>query len=559
MGGDCTSSGYAARVVATSFGGYQWVMALDWLPLGQLAVSGAQEPYAAQSLSTRRAFDEEQQAMQIRRAFLITSVERYVVVLINLIILIALSRLMTPSDIGTAMIGASVLAMAQSLRDFGTSGYLLQQTVVTDSALRTAFTLTLLIALVLAAALLGIHRRLADFYGNAQLGPVLQVMAVGLIVGTFAGPGWSLLQRDLAFTPLAGINIASYVLYGLLAIGMAALGCGALSIAGALAAQSAFIAIVVMIVKPLPRAFLPSLRDWRSVVSFGSATSATFVINRAYESLPYLALGRILSVEGVGLFSRATMICDLPQKGLLSGVAPLALPALAKTTRDGHSLGDAYVRAISYITVVHWPASALIAILAHPIIAITLGATWIAAVPLVQIMALAATLAASASLTYPVLAAAGAVNQALVVSVLTQPLCAVIFVLAAQLGITAAALSLFVTGAIQSVAALWFVQKRAHFSWSDLGRALRKSLAVTLSSAIVPMVILALAGFRSDISLLAALVAVVGGVMGWVAGIVWVNHPLLAQLQQAAQFAQRRLKAWQQSALAVRANQRPSS
>jgi len=72
----------------------------------------------------------------------------------------------------------------------------------------------------------------------------------------------------------------------------------------------------------------------------------------------------------VGLFSRAVTICQLSDKIVLPSVASVALPALADQHRSGHSLKDAFLASISYISVMQWPSLLLLAWFAQPVVAI---------------------------------------------------------------------------------------------------------------------------------------------------------------------------------------------
>ena len=57
--------------------------------------------------------------------------------------------------------------------------------------------------------------------------------------------------------------------------------------------------------------FRPSLAEWRKVASFGGYSSATGFVNILFQTLPQLILGRLLSLDAVAAFSRATAICQL--------------------------------------------------------------------------------------------------------------------------------------------------------------------------------------------------------------------------------------------------------
>lgn len=472
---------------------------------------------------------------KVRRAFFAATGERYVVLVVNLVMLATISRVLPAQEIGIALIGISVLTIAGTVRDFGLTAFIVQREVVSQESVRSAFTVTLMILTVLAGAMIAAHDVVTAFYRDETLGTFLQIAACSLILGTPFGPSGALLQREMDFRTLALINISGAVVNGVVAVTLAMNGGGALSIAWAAVAQSAVVSTLALLSKPVLWAFQPCLKDWREFIMFGSSASLYVLLGRLYENLPYLVLGRLLPVSNVALFNRATMVCDLPLKGLLSGIFPVALPALADAARDGQSLAQSYLRALSYITAVQWPGLILVALLAHPMVTVVLGPKWYDVVPLVQIMSIGSMLSSPNLLVYPILVSAGAVNLALFVNMSTLPVCATIFVLAASHGVKAAALSLLLTVPLQSAVGLLVVRKRAFFAWSELVNALRNSAVVTLCTMIGPVVVLFAGGLQTNMSVPVGFIAGFLGAAGWVVGIFWSGHPLREHIRDLMQ------------------------
>ena len=90
----------------------------------------------------------------LKRALIVTSAQRYLVVVITFGVFAAVARLLTPSEIGVAAVGVSTVGVCQVLRDFGIIPYLVQLPAVTRETMRTSFTLSMLIALALSAVLI---------------------------------------------------------------------------------------------------------------------------------------------------------------------------------------------------------------------------------------------------------------------------------------------------------------------------------------------------------------------------------------------------------------------
>src|SRR5215475_1477070 len=89
----------------------------------------------------------------MRRSLLLASGERYAFAFINFTMVVVTARLLTPADFGVAVLGWAVVGLADSLREFGASTFLIQQSEITREKVSTAFTIMLLLSFVLSATL----------------------------------------------------------------------------------------------------------------------------------------------------------------------------------------------------------------------------------------------------------------------------------------------------------------------------------------------------------------------------------------------------------------------
>jgi O-antigen/teichoic acid export membrane protein len=291
--------------------------------------------------------------------------------------------------------------------------------------------------------------------------------------------------------------------------------------------------------------YRPSLRKWRGMLRFGGYNGTTSFVANLYEQLPYLVLGRILSLEAVGIYNRALNLSWLPNKLLLGGVVSVVVSAFAAHVRDGYSLKASYLSALSFITVVQWPALILLAIIADPVVHVVLGPQWLKAAPIVSISALALLFSFSNNLNSPVLIAMGALRANLVRSLVIWPLSGAILCAAAFFGLRTLALSLLIVMPFQAVMSIGIVCRHLSLDWRDVIATLRKSAITAGFSAIGPLVLVAFEGFDLDISVGHALIAVVLSGIGWVAGLWLTQHPLLDEFAHAkAVFLQSPLGLW---------------
>ena len=461
--------------------------------------------------------------------------EQYFRLAAHFVSLLAISRLLTPTEIGVSVIGMGIIAIALGLREFATSDFLIQRQEVARDDIRTSFTVVFLLTALIAAAMFIFAPWFGTFYGEEKLARFIRIGAVAGLIEAVSLPIRGLLRRDMAFGALAFINTTAAAVTAATTILLALAGFSYMSVAWATVAAAITTTALSFYFRPDFSILCPAFKSWRSVLAFGGYNGASFVINQTYEALPQLVLGHLLPHSAVGLYNRAQLVSDIPSRIILASVFSVAFPALATEVRAGRSLKEPYLRALGHITVLYWPALLLLALLAHPVVLLVLGQQWLAAIPLVQVMAVACLAWFPVMLTSPVLLAMGANRDRTLADLLGRSVSAVVLCSAAFFGIMAMAASKLVTLPYQLFLSFYFVRRHLPFRWSEVWLALWKSVVVTAISMAGPVVVVALSNSGFDLSILATAAAVLLAAAGWLAGVVTTQHPILLELRKVAE------------------------
>lgn len=461
--------------------------------------------------------------------------ERYFVLSINFALLAIIARLLEPAEFGIHIVGSSAAVIAWTIaREYATALYLVQRKTLTAEDARSAFAVMLLLTVLVSGVLVAVAPWIADAYGYDGLVLYLQVMAAAFLVELISEPIRGLMRRDMVFRQVAVLNVTGVAVGAAATIGFALLGYSYMSFAWGWLFTAAAKGILALYLRPDYWIFRPKLSHWRDVLTFSGYNGTNVLLHQIYDMVPYLFFGRLLSMEAVGLYNRALTLCRLPDQVFLGGLLAVAVPAFSTEVREGRGLKEPFLRAVEFITCVQWPALVSLSILAHPIVSLVLGAQWLEVVPLVHIIALAWLFSFSAALNYPVLVSLGQMRDVMIRAIIIWPTSAAILSFAALFGLKAAAFSMFIVIQFQAVVSLQIVRRHLQFEWRDLFKALSKSAVVTLCSIAGPLAVVALAGFRFDISILAAFGAGVLSAIGWILGLWLTRHPMFDALIDAA-------------------------
>jgi O-antigen/teichoic acid export membrane protein len=478
----------------------------------------------------------------VRRALLFATGGRYVVMAVNLASVTVLARLLTPSEFGVSVLGASLLSMAEAIRELGSVAYLVQQKNITQRKIRTVFTISLIVTTIMTIVLATLSGTFARFYGVPELARYIEIIALGYAIAPFAHPIYAVLSRDMEFGKLAMLDTLTMLINALASVILVLQGFSYLGLAWATVISGATWTLLGLCVKRDFSIYRPSLAEWRSVLAFGTWGSATAVLYRSSESLFWLILGKILDTHAVGLCQRAVLLAQFPERVILAGVGAVALPAFSDHARQGRALKEAYLSALEHVTAVQWPALILLAIMAHPIVSLLFGPQWLDVIQLVQVLAVTQMLNFPTALNYPVQVAVGAIRHTAPLALAQTVISLVVLTYAARYGIRAVALSTFLTVPLNVGLSVLVVRAHIPFAWREFAGATARSAVVTGMSAVGPLIVSTSRG-TVGLSMLPIAVAIALAGIGWLAGLWLTRHPLFREVRKVVKFIVRQVGA----------------
>ena len=99
-----------------------------------------------------------------RRAVYLSAVARYSDMIVQFVSVMVIARLLTPEEIGIFSISIAVIALAQTLREFGLGAYVVQERELDRARIRSAFGVALVLAWAIALLIVVASGPVADFY-----------------------------------------------------------------------------------------------------------------------------------------------------------------------------------------------------------------------------------------------------------------------------------------------------------------------------------------------------------------------------------------------------------
>jgi PST family polysaccharide transporter len=321
-----------------------------------------------------------------------------------------LARLLAPDAFGQVAIATFVLAFAVSLSGLGLGASLVRQPEEPDASdCRAVLTLGLWVAGGLALAALTVAVMLGGARVEAWL---LGCGALALLAAPFQALPVALLERRLAFASVARIEAAQALAYNGVAVALASLGLGVVSIAPALLARAATGAVLAQHASALRVAPGGRLAGIGRHLRFGLPLLGSSVVGYAKDAFVPVLIGATAGAAAVGLVGWAQLVAAAPSLTLMI-LARLYLPAFARLQHERGALGDAVARALRASHALVAPLAVLTAALIEPITRLVFGVQWLPALPVFRLLWVANLFAPTSVVLLAVLAATGRARQSL--------------------------------------------------------------------------------------------------------------------------------------------------
>ncbi|MET0322606.1 MAG: lipopolysaccharide biosynthesis protein [Duganella sp.] len=482
------------------------------------------------------AWSDNAAAASTRRSLAASFAEKYALLLLNTGGTMVLARLLTPAEVGLYAVGAVVAGLAQVLRDFGVGAWVVQEKQLTADKLRAALGVSLLVGWSLAAIVYGAAWPVAAFYGEPQLQPVLQLLAINFVLLPFSALAMPCLRRALRFGAILFINLSQTCVQLGCAIWLAWRGFGHLSLVWAAVAGTATVVLATLACRPRHLPWLPGWRGTARVWRFGAVATGGTVIDEAGVAAPDLIVGKLIGVAGVGLFGKAVGVVNVFNQLVTAAISPVIFPLFSAQARHGADLRQAYLATVSYMAALAWPFFGAVALLAPAIVRGLYGPQWAAAAPLVRTLCLASAVYSLFSMARYLFVAMGEVGGQARLDATAVPVRIAALLLAAPFGLAWVAWAVVAGAVFRSWLTYRLLNRLVGVHWRQLGAACRKSAAIAGASLAGPGAVVAWADGT-------ALQLAAGGgsaVLGWLLAVLLVRHDLADECRLAG----RRARSW---------------
>lgn len=303
-----------------------------------------------------------------------------------------LARILAPAEFGQFGFALLVISYLQTVGDLGVGAALIYEQREQKSAPNVSFVINILTGLLWFALIQATAPFVVILFKDPEIIPILRVLSFVFIINAFGNTNDVLLRKGLAFKKRLIPDVSLGLIKGLISVVLAILGYGVWSLVWGQVIGTACATIALWLVFPWsPRIEFP----WKlakQMLGYGWKIVTVNGLAAIVHHLDYVIVGGILGSAAFGYYSLAYKIPELSIVVVIWGVGKVMFPTYSKLQNDIPSLQNMYLGTIRHISLLTIPSGVGIALLGSIIITVVYGDRWTPSIPVLQILALAATI-----------------------------------------------------------------------------------------------------------------------------------------------------------------------
>jgi O-antigen/teichoic acid export membrane protein len=324
------------------------------------------------------------------RGFMWMSSGKAAYAVMQLGLLAALGRLLTPHDFGIVSAALVVIAFSGIVSQLGLGPALVQRMDVEPRHVHTAMTASLLFGFLLGGITWLGAPFASGFFHSSGVEPVLRALAFVFPLQGLSTVAESLARRQLQFRWLATLDVKTYGIgYVLVALPMALSGLGVWAlVAGALVEALARTCLLLARFRP-PRGWHTDRRSFGELMSFGGGFTVAKIANFFATQGDNLMVGHLMGPSALGLYGRAYQLMNAPMASFGTVLDQVLFPAIARVQTEVQRVTTAYRRGTTLVALLIFPVMGATIVLAPEIILVVLGPKWTGVIAPFRVLALA--------------------------------------------------------------------------------------------------------------------------------------------------------------------------
>lgn len=400
-----------------------------------------------------------------------------------------LARMLTPADFGLVAMVAPLLALADSLSNFGLETATVQREEINNNQLSASFWLSLKVNFLIVVLMVIMAPILAHFYGEKELIGITVVMTLGFLAVCLTFVHKSLLKRQMRFGVLTIIEVFSLVVAAVSAIFAASIGWGYWALVLQLVVMQFVQSISYLIICPwLPEQNIKTGKtdiNLQSMFSYGAHLTGFRFLMRIGMQLDRILIGYLSGATALGLYQVAYKWSYFSFQQVYFPLFDVAVSSFSRTLHDTNLYRSYCRKGLMLLFALCMPALAFSFVEAQKLLILLLGNQWLDTVPLFRVLSVAVFVGSMYRVTKWLYVSAGQTQQQFRWGLIHTPIVILAVAIGSQWGAFGVAAGYTVATCLLTYPSVAFCLKTSPLTGKDFLNAVFCPAFSSISAAII--------------------------------------------------------------------------
>ncbi|MDI7659354.1 MOP flippase family protein [Cronobacter universalis] len=317
-----------------------------------------------------------------------SAISTVIIISLGLVQMTILARLMDGHQFGLLTISLVIIALADTLSDFGIANSIIQRKTISNLELTTLYWLNVGLGIVVCVMVFLLSDLIAGVLHNPDLAPLIRTLAFAFVVIPHGQQFRALMQKELEFNKIGAIETFSVLAGFTFTVVSAQYWPVAMTaILGYLVNTAVRTALFGFFGRKIYRPGLHfSLSSVSSNLKFGAWLTADSLVNYVNTNLSTLVLARILGAAVAGGYNLAYNVAVVPPMKLNPIITRVLFPAFAKIQDDIDKLRVNFYKLLSVVGIINFPALLGLMVVSNNFVPLVFGEKWVSIVPILQLL-----------------------------------------------------------------------------------------------------------------------------------------------------------------------------
>lgn len=304
---------------------------------------------------------------------------------VSFIVSIVLARLLSPEDYGVIALISIFITISNVFILSGLGTALIQKKDADDLDFSSVFFCSIFISVIAYMLLFLCAPRIASFYDEPVLIPVIRVLGIGLLFTGINSVQNAYISKTMQFKKFFFATLGGTLVSAVVGIFLAIKGFGVWALVFQQLTNTTIDTIILWLTVKWRPKFKFSLARLKTLYAFGWKMLATSLMQTIYSNVYGLIIGKVYDSTWLGLYNKGNNFPNLIVSNIVSPIQSVLLPAMSSQQDDKVKIKNIIRQSVKMCSFVFFPVLIGMAAVSDALVGILLTDKWNSCIPFLQI------------------------------------------------------------------------------------------------------------------------------------------------------------------------------